>query len=201
MTSRAKQVGLLLLAQTGCLAVGLWMQHRYVVSASLQPLDAQAWAEIEAAAETLFSELSLAVRGTKRSTHDLLAQTALWLADHGPVTGEGLVVDGHLGARCGDHKAWGGVRRPTDRRALRGVTVAVLTRRQLVLWQRKLVERFPNHTWDKPTLEPAQQDIEDWWESQRTAVRARPALAFLTNQELKVMVGLFLREKAERELL
>lgn len=47
MSKRAKHVCLVILAQAGCLAVGLWMQHRSVVSTTLTAAIEQTWSELD----------------------------------------------------------------------------------------------------------------------------------------------------------
>ena len=46
MSTRAKHILLLILTQTGCLAVGLWMHHRFATAAIVREAEHQAWADL-----------------------------------------------------------------------------------------------------------------------------------------------------------
>lgn len=57
MSKRAKQLCLVLLAQTGCIAIGLWMEHQYVKASVRRAAEEMAWADIEAFTNDLHSRL------------------------------------------------------------------------------------------------------------------------------------------------
>lgn len=59
MSTKTKHFGLLILGQAGCLAVGLWMQQRFTVSAAAQNAEDDAWSALEARA----AEVASAVEG------------------------------------------------------------------------------------------------------------------------------------------
>ena len=57
VSKRSKHVCLVILAQAGCLAVGLWMQHRFVVSSTQTEAMEQAWVELDESAQRIVAYL------------------------------------------------------------------------------------------------------------------------------------------------
>jgi HD-GYP domain-containing protein (c-di-GMP phosphodiesterase class II) len=57
VSTRAKHTCLLILAQTACVAVGLWMQHRHAASTLRSALEDHAWSRIEQRARAVGREL------------------------------------------------------------------------------------------------------------------------------------------------
>lgn len=55
MSGRIKYFCLVIAAQTGCLAAGLWMQNRYISSSMRQVTEDRVWADLRAAGETLLT--------------------------------------------------------------------------------------------------------------------------------------------------
>lgn len=62
MSRRVKHVVLILLVQTGCLGVGLWMQHHFVLAAAREQSIQRAWTDLESQMTSLLPELDLASR-------------------------------------------------------------------------------------------------------------------------------------------
>jgi HD-GYP domain-containing protein (c-di-GMP phosphodiesterase class II) len=58
VSERTKHVCLVILAQAGCLGVGLWMQHHFVVSSTRTEVTEQAWVELDEGAHRILSYLS-----------------------------------------------------------------------------------------------------------------------------------------------
>ena len=58
VSERTKHVCLVILAQAGCLGVGLWMQHHFVVSSTRTEAVEQTWVELDESAQRVLSYLS-----------------------------------------------------------------------------------------------------------------------------------------------
>ncbi|MGB2988034.1 MAG: HD domain-containing phosphohydrolase [Phycisphaerae bacterium] len=93
VSTRVKHVLLVLLAQTGCLGVGLWMQHHYVVSSTVEAAKQQAWSAIEAGADEVLSELDALTPATLAGADGAFEKVTRWLATHHPDSGEVMLVD------------------------------------------------------------------------------------------------------------
>ncbi len=76
MSKRAKHLALLMLAQSCCLAVGLWMQNHFATSSAKQGVEEQIWADMEADAR----EFASALEGVDIAGTDAAAAVALRLA-------------------------------------------------------------------------------------------------------------------------
>ncbi|UCC32441.1 MAG: HD domain-containing protein [Phycisphaerales bacterium] len=93
MSRRAQHLCVMMVAQTGCLGVGLWMQHHYFTYSARQAAEHLAWSDIEAAAAPLFSELDrLTLTGLCRcdATFDQLARL---VNEYRPELGGVMLVD------------------------------------------------------------------------------------------------------------
>ncbi len=83
--------------------------------------------------------------------------------------------------------------------------MAVLTDEQLTKVRRKMAQHLASFGFDKPTVNAAIQEMEDWYESEKATVSSRldtvTSPVVLTNAEKKAIGGAFLVEKALRELV
>ena len=83
----------MMVAQAGCLAVGLWMQHHYFTCATRLAAETLAWSDMEVAAAPLFSELdrlTLTDLGRGGATFDRLARL---VNEYRPEIGGVMLVD------------------------------------------------------------------------------------------------------------
>ncbi len=91
MNTRAKHISLVILTQTGCLAAGLWMHHRFAVSAIVRGAEYQAWADLVEGAPD-FSELDRALRHRERLS-DAIGALSTFSNRFEPQLGAVTVVD------------------------------------------------------------------------------------------------------------
>ena len=72
VSRRIKHVVFILLVQTGCFGIGLWMQHHFVLAAAREQAVQQAWKELESDTRALLPELnSVARQGNPQGKSDL----------------------------------------------------------------------------------------------------------------------------------
>lgn len=93
MSRRVKHVSLMVTVQAGCLAVGLWMHHRYVVSSALQAVEESAWADLRDAARPLFSQLGAMPPVARRTNAGAAERLTRWLDEHRSDAGAVMIVD------------------------------------------------------------------------------------------------------------
>jgi len=107
VNTRAKHLSLVILAQAGCLLVGLWMQHRTVVSTTLNAAIEQVRTELNEEAERVLVHIS----GNTRENADpmLAATTAQFAAGVCIVDGDWIVLASRpaAGAAAGNEPAVG----------------------------------------------------------------------------------------------
>ncbi len=93
VSSRSKQLCVIILAQSACVAVGLWMQHQYVKMSVLQAAEDHARAELTDIADKLVSELGPLTLGSLESdTAELERVQALLRAHHRADVGT-MIID------------------------------------------------------------------------------------------------------------
>jgi HD-GYP domain-containing protein (c-di-GMP phosphodiesterase class II) len=88
-----KHVCLVIVVQSGCLAVGLWVQHRYVETSVRQTAEDEAWSDIQTSSAALSSVLGDVTLSNWRQ--DAFARRLLVrrLAAHRPRDGDWMIVD------------------------------------------------------------------------------------------------------------
>jgi len=94
LSTRAKQICLLILAQTLCVGVGLWMQHRYVASTLRHALDEDAWCRIELAAKQIGNRVDGLPIGAAAPDSAEHQQARLLLERARPNSAGVLILDG-----------------------------------------------------------------------------------------------------------
>lgn len=82
----------MIVAQAGCLAVGLWVQHRYILSANSFAARELAWADIETETQPLVAELSRTILSRPIDQLDEASLTRVVEA-HRPSLGSVTIVD------------------------------------------------------------------------------------------------------------
>lgn len=93
MSRRAKHVLLIIAAQTVFLAVGLWMQQRYVHSAALQKARERAWSDLERSGSSLISELGGPGVLNREYGPSTIGELSALLEFYRPSVGEVTVTD------------------------------------------------------------------------------------------------------------
>jgi len=91
---RTRQFLLVIAAQTVCLAVGLWMQHRFTVASVGEAVEAEAWSDIESTLDSAFAELRQTEPVGATIAEDRLGAAFETVARHwGRRAGEVMIVD------------------------------------------------------------------------------------------------------------
>ncbi len=92
MSRQSKHVWFVIVTQAGCLAVGLWMQHRYIFSATTLAARELAWTDIETDTQPLVAEL---IRRTESGPIDQVGEESLTrvVEAHRPRFGSVTIVD------------------------------------------------------------------------------------------------------------
>ncbi len=93
MSKRTKHVGVVLAAQTACLGVGLWMQHRFVQSASREDAIQQTWNDLQDVARRIAPALSDAPALLETPRDESLRRIEGLLAAASTPSGGALLVD------------------------------------------------------------------------------------------------------------
>jgi len=93
VTRRAKHLCVVMVAQTGCLGVGLWMQHHYITSSATQAVEELAWSDIEAGAAGLFFELDRLELPDPAPGNAALDHLSRLVDKHRPDLGKVTIVD------------------------------------------------------------------------------------------------------------
>ncbi len=93
MSTRARHIWLMIVTQAGCVAVGLWMQHRFVVASVARASVQQVWSDIEAGAESVFSKFTESESGDTTIAGSASDRLTRLLAGDTPSLGDVMIVD------------------------------------------------------------------------------------------------------------
>jgi len=93
MSTRTRHFGLLMIAQAGCVAVGLWMQHHYLVSSVYHEAEEQTWSALEDRANDLLSKFEPLALPPAAPAARVLERMKALLEDALPDRGGILIVD------------------------------------------------------------------------------------------------------------
>ena len=92
ISRRLKHIGLVIAAQIGCLAVGLWVQHRYVYSTMYYVAENRAWDELAAAAAEVMDRVEDLDSSSGPSADSPMGRLANVISSHSFASGAQVTV-------------------------------------------------------------------------------------------------------------
>ena len=93
LSKRAKRFCVVIMVQTGCIAIGLWMEHQYVKASVRRAAEEKAWTDIETSTEDLHSTLgALTIESLALGTLEMHQVREKLSTNHPPGTGA-MIVD------------------------------------------------------------------------------------------------------------
>jgi len=95
VSRRVKHISLVIGAQSACLAVGLWMQHRFVQSASREDATKQEWTELHEVAQRIAPSLSNASDAIQSADREESGHLERLMNAASPPLGGALLVDNY----------------------------------------------------------------------------------------------------------
>jgi len=93
MNKRTKHLALLILAQTGCVAVGLWMQQNYIASAVYHEAEDITWTDMETQLDRIIAKFGLLGTHDPYSNADVFKEAEAIFQEKFPDMGRLLLVD------------------------------------------------------------------------------------------------------------